>query len=580
MKTPTAFRRLTDFAARQPLHFSLIQAFVIGELAAAGAAAVAALIMMAAGVLTPGAPLSPGAIFTLACVALVTFSAALAFYGTVAVGRFTDLLAGLARAVRTQVPRPGQPITLSTATHTPVGELVDGFNTVLRDYQNALEMMTRQADRLSLLSHVAAEANRSREPNRLAESVLPSVVKGINWDVGLLYLVDEHTGALTLVCLEGLGHAAEIRWHALDPELTAAGHAARTLQIIVVEDAREDTRYTHQGVPQIPVTQIAVPLVAEPGHLQGVLLVGAQTRRTPAEDDLNLIATVAYQLALGIQKMRLHDAANRSADELRELVEERTLDLENAVSDLQVALNRAEEADRLKSLLLSTVSHELRTPLATIKGNASLLEKHRSDLPPDVVMEHLKDIDAEADKLTELINNLMDMSRIEAGLLRIQPEHFGPAGLLEAAIRSARRRHPGEPIALEMPDALPPITADPRRVEQVLDNLIDNAFKYSGKGKPVTVRTSASDGELTVAVTDEGPGIAPEYQSEIFQRFFQISDRADAARRGVGLGLAISRGIIEAHGGRIWVESEPGSGSTFLFTLPLTSLTIAANAED
>ena len=114
----------------------------------------------------------------------------------------------------------------------------------------------------------------------------------------------------------------------------------------------------------------------------------------------------------------------------------------------------------------------------------------------------------------------------------------------------------------------------------MIANLVDNAAKYSPAGKPVTVTAVALGRELTISVADEGPGIAPEYQAVIFQRFFQISDRADAARRGVGLGLAIARGIVEAHGGKIWVNSTLGKGSTFSFTIPVTSPAITATTTE
>ena len=231
-------------------------------------------------------------------------------------------------------------------------------------------------------------------------------------------------------------------------------------------------------------------------------------------------------------------------------------------------VTRERTADAMKSQLLSTVSHELRTPLASIKGFATTLL--RQDVKWDEATQHdfLRIIEEEADRLTEIIDNLLDMSQIEAGALRIAKELTQLRQLIREVVDEMRMRTEAHYFVVDLPSELPRVLVDPRRIRQVLTNLIGNAIKYSQKGQ-IAVACEVTDDHVVVSVSDQGEGIPPQYLGKIFERFFQVDGASTRRVGGSGLGLAISRSIIEAHDGKIWAESIAGQGSTFRFTLPL-----------
>jgi len=234
-------------------------------------------------------------------------------------------------------------------------------------------------------------------------------------------------------------------------------------------------------------------------------------------------------------------------------------------------ITREKELDEMKSQLLATVSHELRTPLASIKGFATTLLREDVDWDKASRTEFLSIIDKESDRLSELIGNLLDMSRIEAGTLRVEPEVTDLGGLVQETISEFRvmtREHQFEAL---VPPSLPLVWADPRRTRQVLRNLVENAVKYSPKGGPIRVEVQMEDGEAWVSVADRGLGIDAQHLAHIFERFYQVDSASTRQVGGSGLGLAIARAIVEAQKGHIWVESQPGVGSTFHFTLPLAT---------
>jgi signal transduction histidine kinase len=231
-------------------------------------------------------------------------------------------------------------------------------------------------------------------------------------------------------------------------------------------------------------------------------------------------------------------------------------------------ITRERIADEMKSQLLSTVSHELRTPLASIKGFATTLLRQDVKWDEANQRDFLHIIEEEADRLTEIIDNLLDMSQIEAGALRVAKEPTQLRKLIRRVVDEMRMRTEAHYFVVDLPAELKRVEVDSRRIRQVLVNLIGNAIKYS-KGGQITVACELEGDHVLVSVSDQGEGIAPQFVNKIFERFFQVNGASTRRVGGSGLGLAISRGIIEAHNGKIWVESVPGQGSTFRFTLPL-----------
>jgi signal transduction histidine kinase len=228
-----------------------------------------------------------------------------------------------------------------------------------------------------------------------------------------------------------------------------------------------------------------------------------------------------------------------------------------------------EVASQHKSEFLANMSHELRTPLNAIIGFSEVLSERMFGELNEKQEEYLKDIHASGQHLLSLINDILDLSKIEAGRMELELSDFNLPAALDSALTLVRERAGRHGIALQMTvdERLGQIRADERKIRQVVLNLLSNAIKFTPDGGRIDVRAVTVEGSVEVSVSDTGVGIAPEDQGAIFEEFRQVGTAAMKVE-GTGLGLALSRKFIELHGGRISVESEPGAGSTFTFTLP------------
>ncbi len=226
------------------------------------------------------------------------------------------------------------------------------------------------------------------------------------------------------------------------------------------------------------------------------------------------------------------------------------------------------EVDRMKTSLISTVSHELRTPLAAIKGYASTLLADDVQWSQESTREFLDIISAEADRLSELVNNLLDLSRLEAGSLRLQ---LIECNIQEVIQRAASRslKAPAQQLTVHIAPGLPPLYADQPRLETVLRNLFENAAKYAGENVKIVISVTRVSDKIIFRVEDNGPGIPPEQSERIFDAFYRVDNLYSRGAGGTGLGLAICRGMIHAHQGEIWVEPRD-QGACFAFSIPLT----------
>jgi two-component system, OmpR family, sensor histidine kinase KdpD len=269
-----------------------------------------------------------------------------------------------------------------------------------------------------------------------------------------------------------------------------------------------------------------------------------------------LVAGEARPLRLDEQEQRvLHAFANQAA-----LAVERDRQQEERAQARALA-----ETDRLRTALLNSVSHDLRTPLSSIKASASSLLDPTVDWGPQQRREFLETIDQETDRLTRLVHNLLDMSRIEAGALDPRLVETALPDVTGPVVRLARSKS-SQPIEVDIPDDLPAVLVDPVRLDQVLTNLLDNARRYAG-GEPVTVQGRAANGRVELRVVDHGPGIPEAERERVFDQFYRLRRNGRTPPDGTGMGLAISRGIVEALGGTIRVEDTPGGGATFVVSL-------------
>ncbi len=231
-------------------------------------------------------------------------------------------------------------------------------------------------------------------------------------------------------------------------------------------------------------------------------------------------------------------------------------------------VSRLREAEELKNTLLSVISHELKTPVSIIKGYAGTLARQDADWDKATLSDGLAVIEEEADKLNELINNLLDTSRLQAGGLKLQFTYLDLPSMAEKTVEKFRTQTTRHTFSVDFPADFPPVRGDYERIREVLSNLVGNAIKYSPDGGLIRVGGQVTGDEVQVFVSDEGVGIPATEQERIFDRFTRVDNSLTRQTPGAGLGLFLVRAVVEAHGGRVWVESQPGRGSTFWFTLP------------
>jgi len=295
------------------------------------------------------------------------------------------------------------------------------------------------------------------------------------------------------------------------------------------------------GTSTLPgASALHVPLIGSTGAV-GVLALRPTDRHAMDEPErLHQLETFAAQTALALERANLATEAQNA--------------------ELRI------ETERLRNSLMSSVSHDLRTPLATITGAVSTILDDATRLDERTRRELLESVHEEAERLNRLVQNLLEMTRLESGALQLRKELHPPEEIVGAALSRLGKRLGERRITTRVPPDLPLVAMDDVLIEQVLVNLLDNAIKYTPAGSPLDIIATATDENLTIEVADRGPGLPPGREDKVFEKFYQ-TDPGEG--RGAGLGLAICQGIVRAHGGRIWAQNLPGAGVAFLFTLPL-----------
>jgi len=380
-------------------------------------------------------------------------------------------------------------------------------------------------------------------------------------DVSLVYVVDDASQRLEPVAHGGNDDELAQRWraHAAErrPRLGEgiAGGAAAT--IAAVEGARDSAAPGDpDGMSVLELAWVlAVPIVAG-GRLFGVLATAGSAGTPPPSERLRRMAeAVADRAGPALQNAQLW-------------------------SDLQDRMTREQAAQRIKDDFLSIVSHELRTPLTSIQGYSQLLEARlrTNRAGESKEMAHVRVIRSQVGRMRRLVDDLLDVGRIDRrGAVSIETVDFDLAEQIHEAVARIRGEHRERHIDVRVPEAIG-IHADRDRIDQVLSNLLENAVKYSPDGGPITVTAEPRGGEIDVRVADVGIGIPDEHRENVFERFYQADGEAGRRRGGLGLGLYISRAIIDAHGGRIWSapNTEAGRGSVFGFRIPRVAMPLAS----
>ncbi len=459
------------------------------------------------------------------------------------------------------------------------------------------ELQRRLAE-LVALNELAAGLSSTLDLDELLDRALDAVVHRLPFDRALVLLVDPASNVLTNG--RAIGGSAEVVALVGQIHLPLTDTRSTLVQLaladgpMVFRDVDTDPYEPNRlFARELAVSSfLGTPLVTN-GRTVGVLAVDNRLSGRELERSTGpLLFTVGSLLAAAIENARLYAEVETQNRELEARVATRTAQLADATEEAIAARAAAEAASVTKSTFLASVSHELRTPLTSVVGFTKLVRKRFEDvvtpalagLPGGGVTadpkleravrqigDNLAIMAAEGERLTAMINDVLDLQKIEAGRMEFRREPVDLLVVVDQALAatSALFATTGLAVVRDVPDAVPAVTGDHHRLIQVVINLLSNAVKFTAAGS-VTVRVVAAGmNEVVVSVADTGTGIAPVDQARVFEAFAQAGDTLTDKPRGTGLGLPISREIVEEHGGRLWLESEVGRGSTFAFALPV-----------
>jgi signal transduction histidine kinase len=418
------------------------------------------------------------------------------------------------------------------------------------ELQARTQDLTRSVGQLTALGEVGRAVSSTLDLETVLSTIVSRAIQLSGTDGGSVYEYDEATEEFSLRASRGLpdGYIEQVRDTRPRKGDGAVGRVAQTREPVQIVDISDATAYESR-VRNILLQMglralLAVPLIAE-DHLVGALIVMRKRTGSFADEEVALLQTFATQSALAIQNARLF---REIEDKSRQL----------------------EVASQHKSEFLANMSHELRTPLNAIIGFSEVLSEKMFGELNEKQEEYSKDIHASGQHLLSLINDILDLSKIEAGRMELELSDFDLPTAIDNAVMLVRERAGRRNLTLhrDVDGAVGQVRADERKVRQVVLNLLSNAIKFTPEGGRIEIRATPQDGLVEVSVSDTGVGIAPEDQEAVFEEFRQVGT-ADKKVEGTGLGLTLCRKFVELHGGRIWVKSEVGAGSTFTFTIPV-----------
>jgi len=425
-----------------------------------------------------------------------------------------------------------------------VGLVISNSAALLRDQ---VEVLRRRERQTPALNRFGGELTSAITLSQVLEVVIRNVGELFGRETAILLPVDPARPGAPSTWLSRHDPGASSTSH-LRIAGTSEGLNLEDSELAVAEWAFKNNRSAGRGTDTLPAAEIRfVPLVSAHGPV-GVLGIRALNPTSSLSNEQHtLMEGVTNLAALAIERASLAEEANQ-AEMLR-------------------------QTEKLQTALLNSISHELRTPLASITGvltslGESALEAPENQLDPATSLDLIDSATRQASRLNRLVENLLDMTRLEAGALRLNPEPGDFQDLVNGVLGNSRDRFCDHPIQISLQDGLPMVTMDTVLISQVLDNLLDNACKYSPPGSPIGIQATAQKDCVTISMVDRGIGIPSGDLERIFDKFYR-AQQPQPAVTGTGLGLSICKGIVEAHGGRIWAENNPDGGATLSFTLPL-----------
>ncbi|MBI4573181.1 MAG: MEDS domain-containing protein [candidate division NC10 bacterium] len=447
----------------------------------------------------------------------------------------------------------------------------------ITDRKRAEEALATRTLQLEAVRAVTTEITRELDLGALLTLISRRAADLGGASAGAVYLWDEAAQVLVPRAWHGVGAwMAGVR---LRPGEGVAGTVAQHRQGMIVNDFRASSHAHPLFLEHTGLTAVLGEPLWYRDRFLGVITIGRQTSGQGfTERDRELLVLFAAQAAIVLANARLYEELRLAGLHLEAEVEDRT-------RDLQRALRQIEAASRHKSEFLANMSHELRTPLNSILGFSQFLLEQTKDVLSEKQTRYLTHIHTSGQHLLQLINDILDLSRVEAGRIPLQLEPLPIAQTLEAILVIARglTNKKAQEIQTDIELDLPPLRADPVRFKQICFNLLSNAVKFTPERGRITIGARRAPGEATLLefrVTDTGVGIKPEDLPRLFQKFVQLGTSQAQRQEGTGLGLALTKRLVELHGGRIWAASEgEGEGSTFTILLPFGGPGDGSNAS-
>lgn len=432
------------------------------------------------------------------------------------------------------------------------------------ELNRAQEELERRVLGMNVLQQFARRASMSLNENEIFQKIDPQLVSELGFAKAMAVTIDNNR---QFICRASIGVAADkvlIINNSLANEPGIISPLEKGLTVSSAALSGQEAAFVRKVFDCEHF--ILSPLIAQ-RKLAGFLFFG-NDRNAPqiSAGDEELITILGNQLASALENSRLFEQVYLSSQTLETKVNERT-------RELSQALKAVEEVSRKKTEFVSAVSHELRTPLTSIKGYASILMTGKVGAIPDPVKERLGKINTHSDNLVKLINDLLDISRIESGRVEMKTTPKDIRLLVENVADMLLPQVNGKGLSIKINIAAdtPPIEIDQTQVERVFINLIGNATKFTSAGGVISVNAHMNwpKDEAIFEVADTGIGIKKEDLSRLFSEFFRVDNEINMSVKGTGLGLVLARNIVQAHHGRMWVTSEVGHGTTFHFTLPV-----------
>ena len=469
--------------------------------------------------------------------------------------------------------------SVQPTTHDEVGQLTGMFNQMTSSLKERdvaisshIQTITNQVNQLSTLNQAGAAITSTLDLDKLLTTVLHLLVENMGFARMLLMLYDSERrmafGSRTVGLPEEVERAArDVEFPVQDDGSIHAELLIHGRPVLVSDINRVADRIYPLFLTLSRQVGVASFVCAPLKSKQRILGFVAADRGVQgcAQEDLDLLMTIASHIAVAIDNALAYQQLGQLTTTLEQRVQKRT-------EELQEANERLQELDRLKSAFVSNVSHELRTPMTSIKGYVENMLEGLGGGLTEKQSHYLLRVKYNVERLTRMINDLLDLSRIEAGRVELHREPISirelVADVVEGFLPIAREKSVS--VRAHHAGVLPVIQGDRDKLYQILNNLIQNAIKFTPAGGTIRVESQVrDDGFLQICVADTGCGIPPQELGKVFERFFR-SELTSAETRGAGLGLAIAKSLVELHGGRIWVSSTPGAGSRFFFTVPIT----------